>query len=103
MMLYTDWSYIGITSTTATATTTQTTTTTQATTTGTGTTTSATSTPTSSGGCSGIPAWSSSAAYVGGSEVTYNGQEWQAKWWTEDEIPNANSSVWVLVGKCIKT
>lgn len=46
-----------------------------------------TSTGSSGSGCSGVSAWSSSVAYVGGDEVTYNGHLWTAKWWTEADTP----------------
>ncbi|KAM3589400.1 hypothetical protein VKS41_000266 [Umbelopsis sp. WA50703] len=75
-------------------------TTTTAKTTGTATSTTASPTSSGSGSCAGVAAWSSSTAYVGGSQVTYNGQLWQAKWWTQAETPNSSSSVWVLVSSC---
>ncbi|CAM0141270.1 Chitinase 2 [Umbelopsis sp. WA50703] len=65
------------------------------------TTTTASATATSgSGSCSGVAAWSSSTAYVGGSEVTYNGSLWKASWWTQDEVPSSTSDVWVSQGTC---
>jgi chitinase len=66
-------------------------------------TTGATPTPTSttsSGACAGIAAWSSTTAYVGGSKVTYNGSLWQAKWWTEADVPGGAAGVWTLVSSC---
>ncbi|GAB5585442.1 Chitinase 2 [Umbelopsis nana] len=114
-----DWSIISAcaggsgtnstTTTKATTTTTTTTTTTSATTTtvsntNTSTTTTASATPTGTGAnCSGVAAWSSSVAYVGGSSVTYSGHLWTAKWWTEDETPSASSTVWVDGGACSST
>ena len=46
-------------------------------------------------------AWSSSTAYVGGSVVSYSGDKWTAKWWTQGDIPGNNGqAVWVDNGKC---
>ncbi|KAJ3876901.1 glycosyl hydrolases family 18-domain-containing protein [Lentinula edodes] len=53
--------------------------------TGTGTTTSTGASPT--GACGSAAAWSSAIAYNGGSEVTYDGQLWEAQWWTENDTP----------------
>ncbi|KAG2186181.1 hypothetical protein INT43_002619 [Umbelopsis isabellina] len=88
------------TGTPSTTTTTATKTTATGKTTSTGTTTTATPTSGGSGSCAGVAAWSSTTAYVGGSQVTYNGSLWKAKWWTQAETPNASSSVWVLVSEC---
>jgi chitinase len=66
-------------------------------------TTGVTPTPTStttSGACAGIAAWNSTTAYVGGSKVTYNGSLWQAKWWTEADVPGGAAGVWTLVSSC---
>jgi chitinase len=61
-----------------------------------------TPTPTSppSGTCSGVAAWNSTTAYVGGNKVTYNNQLWQAKWWTENDVPGGAAGVWTLLGSC---
>ncbi|EPQ60976.1 glycoside hydrolase family 18 protein [Gloeophyllum trabeum ATCC 11539] len=59
-----------------------------------------TSTPTSSS-CSGVSAWSSSVAYTGGSQVTYNGHLWTAKWWTQGDTPGGSAGVWTDNGSCI--
>ncbi len=57
--------------------------------------------PTAGGGaCAGVAAWSSTVAYVGGSRVTYNGSLWQAKWWTQADVPGGPAGVWTLIGKC---
>jgi chitinase len=37
--------------------------------------------------------WSASKAYTGGSTVTFNGEQFQARWWTQGEEPLQNS-VW---------
>jgi chitinase len=58
-----------------------------------------TSTP-GSGSCAGVAAWNSSTAYVGGNKVTYNGSLWQAKWWTEADVPGGAAGVWTLLGSC---
>ncbi|KZP07837.1 carbohydrate-binding module family 5 protein [Athelia psychrophila] len=63
--------------------------------------TSATSTPSGgSGSCSGVAAWSSSVAYTGGSQVTYNGDLWTAAYWTEADTPGGSAGVWTKVGAC---
>ena len=60
-----------------------------------------TPTPTSTTGvCSGVAAWNSTTAYVGGSEVTYNGSLWQAKWWSEADVPGGAAGVWTLIASC---
>jgi chitinase len=59
-----------------------------------------TPTPVSGGACAGVTAWNSSVAYVGGNKVTYNGSLWQAKWWTENDIPGGAAGVWTLVASC---
>lgn len=57
--------------------------------------------PTTGGGaCAGVAAWSSTVAYVGGSRVTYNGSLWQARWWTEADVPGGAAGVWTLIGSC---
>ncbi|KAF0812343.1 Chitinase A [Andreprevotia sp. IGB-42] len=44
------------------------------------------------------PAWSASTAYVGGSRVSFNGQAFEARWWTQAEQPTgAEGSVWKLL------
>jgi len=50
------------------------------------------------GTCS-APAWSSSAVYTGGMEVTYSKHTYKAKWWTQGETPG-NADVWADEGPC---
>ncbi|KIJ60831.1 carbohydrate-binding module family 5 protein [Hydnomerulius pinastri MD-312] len=38
--------------------------------------------------------------YVGGDQVTYNGDLWTAKWWTYDDLPGGPAGVWVDEGAC---
>ncbi|EIM83467.1 glycoside hydrolase [Stereum hirsutum FP-91666 SS1] len=101
-----DWSAIsacggGSVSATTTSKATLTTTTTAPTgTTTTTTSAAATTTSASSGTCAGISAWSSSVAYVGGSQVTYNGDVWTASYWTEADTPGGSAGVWVDGGAC---
>jgi chitinase len=62
-----------------------------------------TATPTSGSGggsCAGVAAWNSTTAYTGGNEVTYNGELWQAKWWTYNDVPGGPAGVWTLLGSC---
>ncbi|MCX4615099.1 MULTISPECIES: carbohydrate-binding protein [Streptomyces] len=59
-----------------------------------------TPTPTPPGtGCK--PAWSSTAVYTAGNEVSYNNHNWKAKWWTQNETPVASDwGVWQDEGAC---
>lgn len=50
--------------------------------------------------CAGVPAWSNTVAYQGGSSVVYNGSLWTAKWWTEADTPGGAAGVWVDEGTC---
>ena len=61
-----------------------------------------TPTPPSGGGgaCNGVAPWNSSTAYVGGSKVTYNGSLWQAKWWSQADVPGGAAGVWTKLGSC---
>ncbi|NUS10904.1 MAG: chitinase [Streptomyces sp.] len=58
-------------------------------------------TSTSPGSCT-APAWSASAVYVGGNEVSHNGHTWKAKWWTTNEEPGTTGQwgVWQDEGPC---
>jgi len=63
---------------------------------------SPTANPTTSapGGCTAAP-WSSTAVYTGGAVVSYDGQQWTAKWWTQGDIPGDNGQdVWTDDGAC---
>ncbi|KAJ4477165.1 glycosyl hydrolases family 18-domain-containing protein [Lentinula aciculospora] len=71
---------------------------TSASSTGTAITTSTGATPT--GACSSVAAWSSAIAYIGGSEVSYNGQLWEAQWWTENDTPGGSAGVWIIISTC---
>ncbi|SNS58700.1 Chitinase [Micrococcales bacterium KH10] len=59
--------------------------------------------PDPSQGCDGVAPWSSSAVYVGGASVVYNGTIYQAKWWTQGDVPPNNVGdglPWNPVGSC---
>ena len=46
-------------------------------------------------------AWNSTAVYTGGMSASYNGHNYQAKWWTQNENPATNGSgVWADQGSC---
>ncbi|CAL9393176.1 hypothetical protein SUDANB121_01311 [Nocardiopsis dassonvillei] len=45
------------------------------------------------------PAWNASAVYTGGGEASYNGRNYTARWWTQNERPGA-SDVWADKGAC---
>lgn len=61
--------------------------------------TATTGTP-SGPGCSGAKAWDASTVFVGGDEVTYQGDLWKASWWTEGDAPGGDVGVWVQVQAC---
>ncbi|KAI8968352.1 glycoside hydrolase superfamily [Mycotypha africana] len=66
-------------------------------------TSSATPTSGTGNGCGGVAAWSASTAYNGGATVSYNGNVYQAQWWTQGETPGASANsyyVWKLVKAC---
>ncbi|GHJ47603.1 chitinase [Catellatospora sp. TT07R-123] len=44
--------------------------------------------------------WQSSAVYTGGMQVSYSGRNYQAKWWTQNEVPPGTSGVWQDLGSC---
>lgn len=44
-------------------------------------------------------AWSASSTYTGGGQVSYNGRNYVAKWWTQNERPGS-SDVWTDQGAC---
>jgi len=45
--------------------------------------------------------WNSSTAYIGASNVSHNGRNYTAKWWTQNNEPgNAPSNVWTDNGAC---
>jgi chitinase len=58
--------------------------------------------PTTTGGGGGTcaAAWSSSASYSSGNEVSYNGHNWTANQWNDDEVPGGSSGAWNDDGAC---
>ncbi|KAG0701832.1 glycoside hydrolase family 18 protein [Suillus ampliporus] len=91
------------TSTTQTTTTTSTTSTSTTSTSTTSTSTTSSASPTTTSGtvsCSGVAAWQTGVAYVGGDEVTYNGDLWTAKWWSESDVPGGPAGDWTNDGVC---
>ena len=60
----------------------------------------ATATP-GSGGSNCATAYNNGIAYTNGQVVSYNGHNWQAKWWTQGEAPSTGGSgVWTDQGAC---
>ncbi|WP_207756801.1 glycoside hydrolase family 19 protein [Nonomuraea cypriaca] len=51
----------------------------------------------SAAACAG--AWNSTAVYTGGATVSYNGHNWTARWWTQNERPGG-PEVWTDNGTC---
>ena len=45
-------------------------------------------------------AWSSTAVYTGGMSASYNGDNWNAKWWTQGDTPGGSVGVWADQGAC---
>jgi chitinase len=58
-----------------------------------------TPTPTTPGSCTAT-AWSSSATYVSGDVVSYDGDQWTANQWNYDEVPGGSSGAWTSDGAC---
>jgi chitinase len=50
-------------------------------------------------GCT-APAWLSSTTYTSGDEVSYNGDQWTANQWNENEVPGGSSGAWNNDGPC---
>ncbi|MFH8837681.1 glycoside hydrolase family 19 protein [Streptomyces sp. NPDC017868] len=46
-----------------------------------------------------VAAWNSGSVYTGGMTASYNGHNWYAKWWTQNERPGS-SDVWRDEGVC---
>ncbi|PRH80926.1 chitinase [Streptomyces solincola] len=46
-----------------------------------------------------VAAWNSSSVYTGGMTASYNGRNWRAKWWTQNERPGS-ADVWADQGAC---
>ncbi|MCI4061421.1 carbohydrate-binding protein [Micromonospora sp. R77] len=44
--------------------------------------------------------WQPSAVYTGGNQVSANGHNYQAKWWTRNEAPPGTTGVWNDLGTC---
>ncbi|KAF0815205.1 Chitin-binding protein CbpD [Andreprevotia sp. IGB-42] len=62
-----------------------------------------TATPTTAPGAGCNAAWSTTSTYNGGDKVSYNGRNYQAKWWTQGNIPSSNSGdgkPWQDLGAC---
>lgn len=49
-----------------------------------------------------VSSWSASTVYVGGDQAFYDGELWEAKWWTTGEIPGTTGQwgVWKRLGAC---
>jgi chitinase len=53
-----------------------------------------TSPTTSNPGTCTIAAWSATAVYTAGNQVSQNGHKYTAKWWTQNESPATHSGQW---------
>src|SRR3954462_1155455 len=54
--------------------------------------------PASAASCS--LAGRASAVYTGGAPISYNGHNYLAKWWTQNEAPPGTTGVWQDQGSC---
>jgi predicted chitinase len=45
-------------------------------------------------------AWSASQVYTGGMTASFNGHNYEARWWTQNEQPPGTSGVWTDEGTC---
>ncbi|SMC27904.1 chitinase [Andreprevotia lacus DSM 23236] len=64
-------------------------------------TTAPTATPAPSSSCYQV--WSASTSYNGGAQVTYNGRNYTAKWWTQGNVPSSSTGdgqPWTDNGPC---
>jgi chitinase len=59
-----------------------------------------TPTPTPTTGSCTAAAWSSTATYVSGDVVSYNGDQWTANQWNYNEVPGGSSGAWNNDGAC---
>jgi chitinase len=59
-----------------------------------------TTTPPGGGGSCTAAAWSSTATYVSGNVVSYNGDQWTANQWNYNEVPGGSSGAWNNDGAC---
>ncbi|WP_078660928.1 chitinase [Streptomyces sp. NRRL B-24484] len=58
--------------------------------------------PTGKPGTCTLPAWNASTVYTNGNKVSYQGHNYHAKWWTQNEIPTNSGQwgVWADDGAC---
>ncbi|ORX97030.1 glycoside hydrolase, partial [Basidiobolus meristosporus CBS 931.73] len=62
---------------------------------------SSTSSTTQGISCIGVSSWSSSLVYSAPQKVVYNDHLWQAKWWSQNNLPGKNGEdVWMDLGSC---
>ncbi|WP_193166292.1 glycosyl hydrolase family 18 protein [Microbulbifer hainanensis] len=53
--------------------------------------------------CTSLETWNASTAYSGGAQVQYNGNAYEANWWTQNQNPEQYSGQyqeWTLYGAC---
>ncbi|GJJ70134.1 hypothetical protein EMPS_02483 [Entomortierella parvispora] len=58
-----------------------------------------TTTTSAPGGACTAPAWSATTAYNGGAVVSYNGHQYTAQWWSQNNVPTAGAP-WTDNGAC---
>ncbi len=47
------------------------------------------------------PAWAATSTYTGGAKVSYAGNVYEAKWWTQNNVPGSEAwGPWKLIGAC---
>ncbi|RQG99211.1 glycosyl hydrolase family 18 protein [Natrarchaeobius oligotrophus] len=60
----------------------------------------ATTTGATADDCSDYPDWDADTAYTGGDRVVFEGDLYEAEWWSQGTEPDAGEDVWTLVGSC---
>jgi secreted trypsin-like serine protease len=52
--------------------------------------------------CGSVRAWDANTVYAGGDVVSYQGYRWQARWWTQGDVPSSTDpwGVWRTIGAC---
>lgn len=57
-------------------------------------------TPTAASAAACSASWQASAVYWGDAQVSHNGRNYRAKWWTQNEAPPGTTGVWEDLGAC---
>ncbi|RQG99207.1 glycosyl hydrolase family 18 protein [Natrarchaeobius oligotrophus] len=60
----------------------------------------ATATGATADDCSDYPDWDADTAYTGGDRVVFEGDLYEAEWWSQGTEPDEEEGAWTLVGPC---